>query len=165
MRGVRHPRGCNVVLDANAVDRDGGPGDALVDRLLGLREAGEINFLVPGSVRTEVQHPNTPHDVKNLVAREIFSWPVGRTAAEHDTLRKVRARLQGNAAPGRHDADAHHLCEASKYRAGYFITHDRRMLNKRDELRPLLGPALCIVTLAEFLDICDEFEARGRRHP
>jgi len=27
------------------------------------------------------------------------------------------------------------------------------MLKKPDELRPILGPALCGVTLAEFLDI------------
>jgi hypothetical protein len=162
MRGVLDPRICNITLDANAVDRDGGPRDVLVDRLLGLRQAGEINFVVPGSVRTEVQHPNTPHDVKNVVLRENFSLPVGRTAAEHDTLRKVRAVLQGNAALGRHDADAHHLCEASKYGGGYFITHDRRMLNKRIELRPLLGPALCIVTLAEFLDLYDQFKVTRR---
>ena len=32
---------------------------------------------------------------------------------------------------------------------------DGRMLKKRDELRPILGPALCGVTLAEFLDIYD----------
>jgi hypothetical protein len=29
------------------------------------------------------------------------------------------------------------------------------MLKKRDELRPILGPALCVVTLTEFLDIYD----------
>lgn len=147
MRGVLDPRICNIHLDANAVDRDGGPRDGLVDRLLGLRQAGLINFVVPGSVRGEVQHPNTPHDVKRTVLPEIFSLPVGRTTGENDTLRKVRALLQGNATPGRHDADGLHLCEAAKYGGGYFITHDGRMLKKRDELRPLLGPGLCIVTL------------------
>ena len=32
---------------------------------------------------------------------------------------------------------------------------DRRMLKKRDELLPILGPALCVVTLTEFLDSYD----------
>jgi hypothetical protein len=163
MQGVIDPRICNIHLDANAVDRDGGARDSLVDRLLGLRQAGEINFVVPGSVRGEVQHPNTPGDVKSAILPEIFSLPVGRTAGEEDTLRTVLSLLQGNAVPGKHDADARHLCEAGKYGGGYFITHDGRMLKKRDELRPLLGPALCIVTLSEFLDIYDDFSARRPR--
>jgi hypothetical protein len=33
------------------------------------------------------------------------------------------------------------------------------MLDKRDELERLLGPALCIVTLTEFFEIYDRFEA------
>ncbi len=164
MRGALDPRICNITLDANAVDRDGGPRDGLVDRLLGLRQTGKINFVVPGSVRTEVQHPRTPHDVKSAVLPEIFSLPVGRTAAEHETLRRVRALLQGNAAPGKHDDDAFHVCEAAqKCGGGYFITHDGRMLKKRDDLRSILGPALCIVTLTEFLDIYDDFAARRLR--
>jgi hypothetical protein len=163
MRGVLDPRICNIHLDANAVDRVGDTRDSLVDRLLRLRQEGKINFVVPGSVRGEVQHPNTPHDVKSAVLGEIFSLPVGRTPDEHATLRKVRALLQGNAAPGKHDADGLHLCEAAKYGGAYFITHDGRILKKRDELRPLLGPALCIVTLTEFLDIYDDFAARRPR--
>ena len=71
MRGALDPRICNITLDANAVDRDGGPRDGLVDRLLGLRQTGKINFVVPGSVRTEIQHPRTPHDVKTAVLPEI----------------------------------------------------------------------------------------------
>ena len=82
MQGVLDPRICNIHLDANAVDRDGGPRDGLVDRLLGLRQTGKINFVVPGSVRTEVQHPKTPPEVKSAVLPEIFSLPVGRTAGE-----------------------------------------------------------------------------------
>src|SRR5712671_4042802 len=82
MRGALDPRICNITLDANAVDRDGGPRDGLVDRLLGLRQTGQINFVVPGSVRTEIQRPRTPHDVKSAVLLEIFSLPVGRTASE-----------------------------------------------------------------------------------
>lgn len=164
MRGALDPRICNITLDANAVDRDGGPRDGLVDRLLGLRQTGKIKFVVPGSVRTEVQHPRTPHDVKSAVLGEIFSLPVGRTAAEHSTLRKVRALLQGNAAPGKHDDDAFHVCEAAqKCGGGYFITHDARMLKKRDALQAILGPALCVVTLTEFLHIYDDFAVRRPR--
>ena len=164
MRNGLDPRICNITLDANAVDRDGGLHDGFVDRLLNLRQAGKINFVIPGSVRGEVQHPNTPAEVKSAVLPEIFSTGVSRTAGEHATLRQVRALLRGNAAPGKHDADAFHLCEAAqKCGGGYFITHDRRMLERREELRPLLGPAFRIVTLCEFLETYDEFAARRPR--
>lgn len=159
MRGILDPRICNIHLDANAVDRDGTSRDSLVDRLLALRAATKINLVVPGSVRAEVQHPRTPLDVKSAVLGEIYSLPVGKTAGEHDTLRKVQALLRGNASSGKHDDDAFHLCEAAKYGGGYFITHDGRMLRKRDDLRSLLGPSLCIVTLQEFLEIYDDFAA------
>jgi len=157
MRGVLDPRICNIILDANATDRDGGPRDTLVDRLLTLHEMGEITIVVPGSVRQEIEHPRTPNSVKTQILPMIFSLPVGKTAAEHETLRDVRSLLRGNASTGKHDADGFHLCEAAKYGGGYFITHDGRMLDKRTELKPLLGPALCIVTLAEFLEIYDRF--------
>ncbi len=164
MRNGLDPRICNITLDANAVDRDGGLHDGFVDRLLNLRQAGKINFVIPGSVRGEVQHPNTPTNIKSAVLPEIFSTGVSRTAGEHATLRQVRALLRGNAAPGKHDADAFHLCEAAqKCGGGYFITHDRRMLERREELRPLLGPAFRIVTLCEFLETYDEFAARRPR--
>ena len=88
---------------------------------------------------------------------EIHTLPVSRTAGEKATLCQIRAILRGNAQPGKHDADAEHLFEASKYGGGYFITHDRRMLDKRDELRQLIGVALAIVTLEEFLAAYDRF--------
>jgi hypothetical protein len=164
MRERLDPRNCNITLDANAVDRDGGLHDGFVDRLLGLRQLGKINFEIPGSVRGEVQHPNTPAEVKSAVLPEIFSIGVSRTAGEHAALRQVQGLLQGNAAPGKHDADAFHLCEAAqKCGGGYFITHDRRVLERREKLRPLLGSAFRIVTLCEFLETYDEFAARRPR--
>jgi hypothetical protein len=59
-------------------------------------------------------------------------------------------------------ADADHLFEANKY-CEYFITHDRRILDRAGKLRSFLSPALNVVTLDEFLAIYDDFEA-GRRH-
>jgi len=159
MLGVLDPRICNTILDANAIDPDGGPKDPLIDRLLTLQKMGEITIVVPGSVRREIEHPRTPNSVKNQILPMIFSLSVGKTVAEHETIRNVRSLLRGNASTGKHDADGFHLCEAAKYGGGYFITHDGRMLDKRAELKPLLGPALCIVTLSEFLEVYDRFKA------
>ena len=132
-----------------------------MDRVIALREANEINFVVPGSVRVETSHPNTPTNVQAAMLPEIHTLPVSRTAGEEATLYQIRAILRGNAQPGKHDADADHLFEASKYGGGYIITHDRRMLDKRDELRHLIGVALAIVTLEEFLAAYDRFSRAG----
>lgn len=72
---------------------------------------------------------------------------------------KVRVILQGNAAPGRHAADASHLCEAVESGCGYFITNDKRILRKRSELERVLPPTLTIVDLNEFFEIFDAYEA------
>jgi hypothetical protein len=150
----------NIHLDANALDRDGSTHDALVDRFETLRDAGALNVVVPGSVRREVAHPRTPANVRALILPGIYTLPVNRTGHELTTLVKIRVLLRGKAQPGRHDADAEHLFEASKYGGGYFITHDRRMLNKCEELAPLIGPALTILSLEGFLSVYDRFAAQ-----
>jgi predicted nucleic acid-binding protein len=156
------PRRVNVTIDANALDKDGAGRDALVDRLLALREADKIRFVIPAGVREEVQHPRTPQGVKDAVLPEIFTIPTGLNSQEQDFRRRVAAALQGNAAPGKHAADAYHLAEAAKY-GGYFITHDERVLKRSGGLRDLLPPSLQIVTLARFLEIFDEYESGQRR--
>jgi hypothetical protein len=70
----------------------------------------------------------------------------------------IEQELQGNARPGKHAADADHLFEAEKYCA-YFITHDRRILDKAGKMRNLLRPPLTVVTLIDFLEIFDDYEA------
>lgn len=154
------PRIVNVAYDANAFNRDGGPGDANVDRLEALIEAMEIIPLTPLSVQAEIGHLNTPAAVKAATQGLIFTTQVGQTQSEVDTAKKIRAILQGHAKPGKHDADAAHLAEANKYGAGYFITHDQRILAKRPELRQVIMPSLQIVTLAEFLAIYDHYLAQ-----
>ena len=99
--------------------------------------------------------------MKAAILPQTFTLPVNRTGQERSTLDRIRSVLRGNAISGQHDADAEHLFEASKYGGGYFITHDRRMLAKRDQVRPLIGPALAIVTLEEFLEAYDHFAAAG----
>jgi hypothetical protein len=140
MRGALDPRICNITLDANAVDRDGGPRDGLVDRLLGLRQTGKINFVVPGSVRTEVQHPRTPHDVKSAVLGEIFT---------QNRRLWVRLREKGGK---RHAMPCHHNLE--EYLTGYLdgAEHDRPRHHQAHAHRAAASERLC-----------DDRPARGRR--
>ena len=152
------PRKVNVIIDANALDPSGGDS-AEVDRLLALRAAGKVNLIAPGGVRGEALHPKTPAGVRENVVTQIFSLPVGLNGMEQQQLAGIRAILQGNAAPGQHDADARHVFEAAKYGGGYFITHDRRInKTKRQELEKVLPSSLWIVTPAEFLAIYNRYE-------
>ena len=149
----------NVCYDANAFNRDGGPGDANVDRLLALINAAEIVVVTPRTVRNEIEHPNTPAAVKAAAMPQIFTFSTGLTQGEVETARKIRAVMQGNAQPGKHDADAAHLAEAAKY-GGYFITHDQRILAKLPELRQVVPPSLQIVSLDDFIAIYDDYLAQ-----
>lgn len=158
MRRPLDPRICNVAVDGNVFNRDGSAADTLLDRLEALERAGKINLIVPAGVRREVSHPKTPQHKKDALLPKIFTISTGLTPAEQDLRKRIEDALRGNAAAGRHAADAHHLAEAAKY-GGYFITHDQRILDRSQNIRPLLPPTLSVVTLTEFLAIFDEYEA------
>lgn len=154
------PRFGNVIIDANALDADG-RDRTNVDRLPRLKDEGAICVIAPWGVRAETQNPNSPADVTRDNGLQIFSIQTGRTSEEQVMQAKIRAVLQGNAQPGKHDADAEHVFEAQKYGGRYFITHDVRInQKKRKELERLI-PDLGIVTLEEFLAIYDKLSAKG----
>ncbi len=152
------PRKCNVAIDANALNRDCSAHDVLVTRLLELHAAGTIRLIVPKGVRKEIVDPRTPAHIRAAATPMIFSYLVGLNPEEQRKRRLIEQELQGNAAPGRHAADADHLFEAAKY-GGYFITHDQRILNRSGKTRDLLPPSLNVVTLAKFLAIFNDYEA------
>jgi hypothetical protein len=155
------PRKSNVAIDANSLDRPDTDRATAVDRLLSLAKDGKIQLIVPKGVRREFQDPRTPASVRETGLPQIFTLSVGLNSDEQRNRRIVETELQGNAMPGKHTDDADHLCEAAKY-CGYFITHDVRILRKAGKLHDVLPPSLHVVTLAEFLEIYDDFEA-GRR--
>jgi hypothetical protein len=157
------PRIWPIAIDANAFNRDGSAHDALVDRLLQLSETGTIHLIVPKGVRQEIQDPRTPVHVQKAAQSKIFTTQVGLNPDEQRRRWVIEQELQGNAKPGKHAADADHLFEAAKYGRGYFITHDRRILNRSQRLRDVLPPSLSIVTLEDFLAIFDDYEARCPR--
>lgn len=161
---TRHPldpRNGNVAIDTNALNRNGSLHDAMVDRLLAFSAAGTISLILPKGVRVEMLDPRTPAHSRAAATSMIFSYTVGLNSEEQRKRRLFEQQLHGNAAPGKHTADADHLFEAAKY-CIYFITHDQRILTRSGRMRDLLPPSLTVVTLAEFFEIFDAYEA-GRR--
>ena len=150
------PRKQNIGHDANALDRDGTDRDRLVARFHELLASRVFRLVVAGGVRDEVQHPHTPDHVKAAVLPQIFNLRIGLNSSQAMERQRVQAIIQGNARPGKHDADASHLSEAAETGCTYFITHDNRILGKRRQLASVL-PTLTIVTLAEFFEIFDGY--------
>jgi len=143
------PRFGNNFIDANALDRTGGPEDAAVDAILRLYEESAFTLLLPYSVQAEIAHPHTPPEVKRKAGLLVFSMPVELTVPELTLHDKVRDLIRGNARPGQHDRDAFHLVESAKY-GRHFITNDRRLLKKADEIWDMLQ--LKVLKPTEFLN-------------
>jgi hypothetical protein len=160
--GKLHPRICGIALDAMALDKKGGPRDALVDRLLALNEESSIHIIEPGTAYRQMQHPNTHAAVREVMGGQIYSLATGLNQEEQRRKAKVIAIMRGNSTTNRHDKDAVILFEAGKHGCGYFITEDGRILGKKAELEAALGPPLCILPLAEFLPIYDLFVEEER---
>jgi hypothetical protein len=142
------PRYGSNFIDANVLDRTGGPEDSAVDTILQLHERGAFTLLLPHSVKAEIEHPNTPAEVKAKAAQLIYSMPVQLTPPELITHKKIAALIQGNAKPGRHAKDAFHLVESAKY-GRHFITNDGRLLKNAEDIWRLLQ--LKVLKPSEFL--------------
>jgi hypothetical protein len=96
---------------------------------------------------------------------QIFNLQPELNSSQWDTRCRVQAILQGNAKPDKHKADASHLSEAAETGCAYFITHDKRNLDKRPGLATVLPPTLTIVTLGEFMQIFDCYAERATDAP
>lgn len=149
-----------VAIDANALDRDGTDRDALVDRFLAAVEAGAIAVLVAEGVRAELLHPETPPALHALAL--AHPAPARATLTHQQKLDRIRVRaiLRGDAPSEKHEADALHLSEAAEAGCAFFITHDRRILRRRGDLRSVL-PDLAIVTLERFMAQYDAYPEAG----
>ena len=157
MRGKIDPRICNIAVDANVYDTDGTTRDLLVARFRRLSQlGGPLSVVVSGGVREEARHPGTPGHVRDDVMGKIYNLRPAPNTEQRSVRRAVRAVLQGNAQPGKHAADASHLCEAAETGCAYFITEDKRVLAKRQKLEAYLR--LTILTLREFMEVFDSYK-------
>jgi hypothetical protein len=160
MRSPLDPRVCTVACDANALDGAGVSGE-LADRFRDLSSQGALTIVVGKGVGDEVQHPRTPAGVRQAISPHTQNVRSRPTHTQQIARFCVQSILQGDAQSGKHSADATHLSEAAEAGCAYFITHDKRILKKRQELSEVLPPSLRIVTLAEFMRIFDDYARDG----
>ena len=149
-RGHVDPRYAQNFLDTCAFDPKYSPEHDAAQQIRTLRNEGKVHLLIARSVQKEIEHPNTPEDVKREAADMNYTKKTSLTADERTRQAKIHAILTGNGKPEKYEEDAAHVFEAGKY-MGYFITTDKRILRKSQELKGVT-PAV-ILKPTEWLSI------------
>jgi hypothetical protein len=131
----RPPKYTHSFIDSCAFD-PGGLEEKYSRRLLARSDSDKdvLVLEIAHSVQKEIDHPNTPEDVKALSRTLIYSIDTPLTPelqAHRDDIRKF---IRGNAREGKHENDADHIFDLYKLGGGYFITTDSRLLSLKDEL-------------------------------
>ena len=162
-----NPLIANIYLDSCAFDPTYAPEDRAAAELLRLSRLGFVRLQIAHSVAKEIEHPNTPEEVKAAAASMIYTLPVERCPEETARLSAILAILAGNGDPANFREDANHIFEAQKY-GSYFVTADGRIQRRSDQLASVVGP-LRILLPSETLEIVqealDEKQERWRFDP
>ena len=120
-------------MDSCAFDPRYAPEDEAAQEIRRLANEGGISVLYTHSLQKEIDHPNTPEDVKREAQTMNFTIATDLAEIECTQRAKIHQILTGNGNPEKYAADAAHIFEAGRY-IGYFITTDRRSLGRKDEL-------------------------------
>jgi len=152
-RSYLDPRRTNNFLDSCAFDPKYAPDDEAARHIRELGNRGVINLLLAHSNQKEIEHPNTPQDVKREAQAMTYTLETALTPNEVKQKEAIHVILTGNGKPEKYEADAAHVFEAGKY-VGYFITADQRILGKRQELGRVC--AATIFTPCEWLRVFNE---------
>jgi len=129
MHKQRPPKHTHSYMDSCAFD-PGGTEETCSHRLLALTESGGIHLEIAHSVEKEIDHPHTPPHVKVLARKLVYTRETNLTSEQTRRQTEIREFIQGNAMPGKHEADADHIFDLSERGGGYFITTDLRILSR-----------------------------------
>jgi len=129
----RAPKYTHSYIDSCAFD-PGGVEEQCSRRLHVLPDSGQIVLEIAHSVQKEVDHPNTPEDVKRLARRLIYTIETDLTQQQLARREEIRSLIRGNAAKGKHEDDADHIFDLDQNGGGYLITTDRRLLSRSEDL-------------------------------
>lgn len=133
---VMNPWLCNNFIDSCAFDPKYDPEDKAATEIFRLHEENELGLLIAHSTQKEIDHPNTPSWVKKEAGGLIFTLDTSLTHQEKILIQNIEITLAGNGKRENFIQDARHIFEAQKY-GGYFITTDKKLIKKRDEIHQL----------------------------
>ncbi len=143
-----------IFIDSCAFDPKYEPEAQAAELLFQLYDTEDkLTIEITHSVQKEIEHPNTPAWVKERARSMIFTIKVSLTHEERRMYQQILTILTGDGNAQKMLHDAVHIFEAQKY-GRYFITADKRLLKKRDEIRQLYS--LAILTPNELLNIIND---------
>lgn len=143
-----NPFRANIFIDSCAFDPKVEPENSWAEDIFRHYENEEITLIVSHSNMKEAEHPNTPPHIKAEAASKIFSLETTLTPTEIAIKNEIWSILTGNGKPEKMKPDSEHVFEAHKY-GGYFVTNDRRIINKCQELQRICNAI--IVTPCELM--------------
>lgn len=129
----RQPKYTHTFIDSCAFN-PGDPEEKCSRRLLEMHKKGKVNLEVAHSVLKEIDHPNTPQDVKNLARLLNYTCEVDLIEDQRIRQREIRNLIIGNAKKQNHISDADHIFDLYRNGGGYFVTTDRRLLGLSRQL-------------------------------
>ncbi|MCH8322534.1 MAG: type II toxin-antitoxin system VapC family toxin [Proteobacteria bacterium] len=156
MAKVINPFIFNNFIDGMLLN-DGEDKFSLIEEIKERFKSSDIDFMLPYSVKAEIEHPNTPSYIRDRAANFLYTVPVNLVGHEREFLAKITKIIQGNAKSGRHERDAYHLFECDKYGGGYFLTQDSRLLRKADEIGGSGLIELLVISPRDFLAKLEQF--------
>jgi hypothetical protein len=146
----------NNFIDSCAFDPKYEPESSASVEIFRLSEQTHLLLQIAHSTQKEIEHPNTPHWVKDKAEELIYTLQVQLTPNEIKTLREIETILAGNGKVENIAQDALHVFEAQKY-GSYFITTDDRILKRADALRRRVG--VSVLKPSEFLAMTKQYLA------
>ena len=124
----------NNFIDSCAFDPKYEPEASAAIEIFKLSERGDFQLQIAHSTQKEIEHPNTPDWVKRQASGLIYTINVQLTPNQKQLLSDIEVILAGNGKIENIKQDAWHVFEAANY-GHYFITTDKRILARANELR------------------------------
>lgn len=144
-----------IFLDSCAIDSKDNLEKIAIDKIYLWEKVGAIVDISP-SVQEEINHPNTPSEVKRIVNKLGYTLvKPGLSEEEKKCLDQIKKILAGNGDVRSIQKDAENVFEAHKNAANYFVTLDKKILKKREQLYKLCLSSLTIVKPSELVEKYD----------
>ncbi len=128
----------------------------MAHKIFSLHEKGELNLVVAHSNLKEIEHPNTPLEIKRLARSQLFSCETELNERQRLEAKIILDILAGNGDRIKMTSDANHVLEAHRHNA-YFVTADERILKRRVDLKRVSRAN--IVKPSELIGLIEEFKA------